>query len=196
MKKLLKLLSGYDNYLDEGAISELISRLSNFHIANTIVYELNLINDINMLCKDYVGIECYNQFGRYNSETVCDLYLGIIFTKNIVCKKDYFKSSLREETFEVMKTVLQESDYTAGCNFDLNNLVIFERSLINLIKKRLSLLCKRELGLIGLHNMYDNIEFNPLYDAIMLGYNRGNILIIEFIPEIKVESCISDTISM
>lgn len=193
MKKLLKLLSGYDNYLDEGAISELIDRLNNYDISSTVVYEINVANDVNMLCKNYMGIECRNRFGKYNNETVCDLYLAIVFTKNIIFGKNYFKSSLQKEAFDVMKTVLNESDYTVECDIDLNNLAIFEKSLINLVKHRLKILSKKELNLIGLHNMYDNIDFDPFQDAIILGYDRSNILIAEFIPkiEIKVESCSS-----
>ena len=192
MKKLLKLLSGYDNYLDEGAVFELIDRLSNYNISNTIIYEINVVNDVNLLCKNYLGIECRNHFGRCDNEIVCDLYLTIVFTKNIISSKNHFKSSLQKEAFEVMKTILNESDYTVECDVDLHHLSIFEKSLINLIRRRLEILSKKELNLIGLHNMYDNIDFNPFQDAIILGYDRGNILIAEFIPEIKVELCLPD----
>lgn len=189
MRKLLKLLSGYDNYLDEGAISELLGRLENIKISNTIVYEINLGNDINTLCKNLDFIRCSNSYGEYSSETVCDVYLSLMFTKNVIYKNGMFKSSASESSIEIMRTVMEESDYTAVCEFNFDNLIIFEKMLINYIKKRMDIISKKNVNIIGLHNMYDkNIMFNLLEDVILMGYDNSRFLLVEFIPEIRAVS--------
>jgi len=186
MKKLLKLLSGYDNYLDEGAISELIDRLSNYDVINTIVYEINLVNEINNSCEDICFIKCYNKYGKVDSRTVCDIYLSLIFTKNLIYKDGVYRPSLSEDSVEVMITVLQESDYTTACEFDLDKIIIVEKWLAEYIKKKLDILSNRNLNIIGLHNMYNkDIEFDPFKDAVFMGYDNGRFLLIEFIPDKK-----------
>jgi len=184
MNKLLRLLSGYDNYLDEGALYALEDKLSKIKIDSTIVYQIPIPMSMKYLFKELSFIKCEDRYGNKSMDTLYDLFMSLIFTKNILIKDDKIVSSVNKESWSVFLSVLQESDYNIECNIDDSSVIRFETVLLNHIRRKLNTLHVYNTNIIGIHRFYDvNITFDPRTDNVMLGYFNNNITIIRFIPK-------------
>jgi len=184
MNKLLKLLSGYDNYLDEGALYILEDKLSKIKIDTTIVYQIPVPMSMRYLFKELSFLKCENRYGDKSMDELYDLFMSLIFTKNILIKNDKIKSSVNNESWSVFLSVLQESDYNIECSIDDSSVIRFETILLNHIRRKLNTLNVFNTNIIGIHRFYDvNTTFDPHTDNVMLGYFNNNIIIIRFIPK-------------
>ena len=184
MNKLLKLLSGYDNYLDEGALYILEDKLSKIKIDATIVYQIPVPMSMRYLFKELSFLKCENRYGDRNMDELYDLFMSLIFTKNILVKNNKTESSVNKESWSVFLSILQESTYDTHCIINSSSVIRFETVLLNHIRRKLNTLGVPNTNIIGIHRFYDDhITFNPNTDNVMLGYFNNNIIILRFIPK-------------
>jgi len=188
MRKLLKLLSKYDNYLDEGAIFELDRIINNSGIEDTIVYEIRIPDIIKKIFNEERLVKCSNiDSGDAVGCDVYDLYMFMVFSKNVLIKDGKIYPSANDSKV-ILETLLNEIDYRYDCYVNVEALAVLESQLINYIKSKLSVLGSKSTNIVGIHNLYNNsLELDAYKDIVSIGYDRDHLLLIEFIPKTVVK---------
>ena len=186
MEKLFRVLSRYDNYLDEGAIDSLLNKLPNTSILGTIVYEIKIPNLIKEMFIKNKTIFCGGKYGEHSLEEIYDCYMSLVYSKNIIITATHIEHATRHTytgyTTNIIEDVFLETDDGTICIPNISKLQELEILLSQYVFRTINFLSTKPIHrIIGLYNMYDNNQMiNITTDSVLLGYDRDYLLIVSF----------------